>query len=236
MSSLRSYQAPQDRQSAWDTAPPKHREPDESILEHERKRKVEVKCLELQLELEDNGSVFFAFSDSPSFTKTTSRNSIEGDQIEEQVNLLREKLLKNLANMAPPAKTLKASDTHAIAVAKKAELSKMASALGTSPGYQEGEAFDREKQEEKRRRRMIERQERERKREEDRGRIQAQRAKWAEKRERDRREREPVVVSRRSESPPLRPERPERPERARSASSCSSMSVSSRSRSRSDRA
>jgi serine/arginine repetitive matrix protein 2 len=40
--------------SSWDIAPPKHREPDEAILEHERKRKVEVKCLELQLELEDN--------------------------------------------------------------------------------------------------------------------------------------------------------------------------------------
>ena len=42
-----------DRSNAWDAAPPKHREPDKEILEHERKRKVEVKCLELQLELED---------------------------------------------------------------------------------------------------------------------------------------------------------------------------------------
>jgi serine/arginine repetitive matrix protein 2 len=53
LSALRSYQSPQDRQAAWDTAPPKHREPDQAILEHERKRKVEVKCLELQLELEE---------------------------------------------------------------------------------------------------------------------------------------------------------------------------------------
>lgn len=55
LSALRSYQSSQDRQSAWDTAPPKHREPDQAILDHERKRKVEVKCLELQLELEENG-------------------------------------------------------------------------------------------------------------------------------------------------------------------------------------
>ena len=47
----------QDRASAWDAAPPKHREPDAEILEHERKRKVEVKCLELQLKLEDEGYV-----------------------------------------------------------------------------------------------------------------------------------------------------------------------------------
>ena len=55
LSVLRSRDTPADRANAWDAAPPKHREPDKEILEHERKRKVEVKCLELQLELEDNG-------------------------------------------------------------------------------------------------------------------------------------------------------------------------------------
>jgi serine/arginine repetitive matrix protein 2 len=55
LSYLRSQQPGQDRASAWDSAPPKHREPDQAILEHERKRQVEVKCLELQLQLEDDG-------------------------------------------------------------------------------------------------------------------------------------------------------------------------------------
>ena len=55
LSTLRAHETAADRASAWDAAPPKHREPDEGILEHERKRKVEVKCLELQLELEDQG-------------------------------------------------------------------------------------------------------------------------------------------------------------------------------------
>ncbi len=55
LSVLRSRDTPSDRTNAWDAAPPKHREPDKEILEHERKRKVEVKCLELQLELEDKG-------------------------------------------------------------------------------------------------------------------------------------------------------------------------------------
>lgn len=55
LSALRSRESAQDRASAWDAAPPKHREPDQGILEHEAKRKVEVKCLELQLELEDKG-------------------------------------------------------------------------------------------------------------------------------------------------------------------------------------
>ncbi len=55
MSVLRTRDTHNDRANAWDAAPPKHREPDKEILEHERKRKVEVKCLELQLELEDKG-------------------------------------------------------------------------------------------------------------------------------------------------------------------------------------
>ena len=53
LSVVRSRDTHSDRANAWDAAPPKHREPDKEILEHERKRKVEVKCLELQLELEE---------------------------------------------------------------------------------------------------------------------------------------------------------------------------------------
>jgi len=56
LSTLRVHE--RNDKSAWDTAPPKHREPDEAILEHERKRKVEIKCLELQLELEDKEYVY----------------------------------------------------------------------------------------------------------------------------------------------------------------------------------
>lgn len=33
--------------------PPVHRAPDEGILEHERKRQIEIKCLELRDKLED---------------------------------------------------------------------------------------------------------------------------------------------------------------------------------------
>ena len=53
--------------------------------------------------------------------------------------------------MLPPptsAKSLKPSDTHALAAAKKSELNKMAAALGTRSDYTEGDAFNREKQEE----------------------------------------------------------------------------------------
>ncbi|KAI0036000.1 hypothetical protein K488DRAFT_28959, partial [Vararia minispora EC-137] len=145
LSALRSHDRMQDRQSAWDAAPPKHREPDQEILEHERKRQVEVKCLELQLQLEDDG--------------------VDEDETEKQVGALREKLLATLA-LSKPAKSLKLSDTHGMAAAKKAEMNRMAAALGTRRDYAEGEAFDREKQEEQRQRRMVEREEREARREE----------------------------------------------------------------------
>jgi predicted site-specific integrase-resolvase len=36
----------------------KHREPDKEILEHERKRKVEVACIELRDKLEEQGFVY----------------------------------------------------------------------------------------------------------------------------------------------------------------------------------
>ncbi|KAJ7117360.1 cwf21 domain-containing protein [Mycena crocata] len=156
LSSLRSHEPAQDRQSAWDAAPPKHREPDEGILEHERKRKVEVKCLELQLQLEDDG--------------------LDEDKIEEQVGALRDKLLANLAAMGPPAGRIKSSDTHALAAAKKTELSKLANAFGTRSNYVEGDAFNREKQEEFRAQKAIEREERDRRRDAERVRMDEQKA------------------------------------------------------------
>lgn len=38
-----------------DNGQPIHRQPDQGILDHEKKRKVEIKCLELRDELEDKG-------------------------------------------------------------------------------------------------------------------------------------------------------------------------------------
>ena len=57
LSVLRRHETAEDKAAAWQITPPKHREPDQGILEHERKRKVEVKCLELRLKLEDDGYV-----------------------------------------------------------------------------------------------------------------------------------------------------------------------------------
>ncbi|KAH8830674.1 hypothetical protein DL96DRAFT_1593913 [Flagelloscypha sp. PMI_526] len=166
LSALRPHEKDRNANN-WDVAPPKHREPDQAILEHERKRGVEVKCLELQLELEDEG--------------------LEADEIEKKVDELRQKLMRQLHSFAPSAKNLRASDTHAIAAAKKTELSRMARALGTRMDYVEGEAFDREKQEEIKAKRAVEREERDRQREDARAKMLEQKEKWeAEKKEKDR--------------------------------------------------
>ena len=130
--------------------------------------------------------------------------SFEEDEIERQVTALRERLL----SMLPPptsAKSLKPSDTHALAAAKKLELNKMATALGTRSDYTEGDAFNREKQEELRQKRMIEREERDQRREEERRRLAEQKEKWEqEKREKERlrrREEDMKRHERRSRSP-----------------------------------
>ena len=57
LSHMRSHDTAADRM-VLDAAPIKHREPDQEILEHERKRKVEVACYELRVKLEDEEYVY----------------------------------------------------------------------------------------------------------------------------------------------------------------------------------
>ncbi|KAJ1723805.1 RNA-splicing factor [Coemansia erecta] len=119
-------------------AAPKSKHIDQGIIEHERKRQVEVKCLELQDKLEDQG--------------------LPEDEVEEQVDKYRQQLLKNLDNLdASGGKAIKAFETHKIAEAKSRENKRMASALRIDGEYVEGEAFDKELQELKRQKRMLER-------------------------------------------------------------------------------
>ncbi|KAJ1311018.1 hypothetical protein OPQ81_009524 [Rhizoctonia solani] len=165
LSHLRSRDAQQDMHKF--DQPPKHREPDAGILEHERLRKIEVRCLELQLELEEN--------------------NIPEENIEAEVSKLREQLMASVTNVPTSAKNLKPTDTHGMALAKKQELDKMARALGTSANYVEGDAFNREKQEELRRQRAIEREENDRRKEENRQkREEENKRREAERREQDR--------------------------------------------------
>ncbi|KAI9026607.1 hypothetical protein CLU79DRAFT_742559 [Phycomyces nitens] len=101
-----------DRSSSHDfKAPlPEIRQPNQEILLHDRKRKVEVQCMELQIELEDEG--------------------LSEDVIEEKVQELRTRLNKNIDKILPRnAKDLMEHETHQRTAAKEIENKKMMKAL-----------------------------------------------------------------------------------------------------------
>ncbi|KAH9440706.1 hypothetical protein MJO29_009457 [Puccinia striiformis f. sp. tritici] len=105
--------------------------PDQSILDHQRKRRIENKCLELQVELEE-------------------QQELSEDQIESQVDSLRQKLLKDddrlLTHTNGP---LKPHESHEIAELKIKENEKFRNALQVSKNYKEGQSFDKEFQAQK---------------------------------------------------------------------------------------
>ncbi|KAJ2789702.1 RNA-splicing factor [Coemansia guatemalensis] len=133
---------------------PKAKPLDQGILEHERKRQVEVKCLELQDELEAQG--------------------LDDDTVEARVDKFRNQLLQNLDQLdLSNNKQIKQFETQRIAEAKIKENRVLASALRVEEGYVEGAAFDRELQELRRERRLLEK-ERDKMREEARRREREQ--------------------------------------------------------------
>ncbi|KAI5480577.1 pre-mRNA-splicing factor Cwf21 [Pseudohyphozyma bogoriensis] len=129
-----------------------HRAPDKDILEHERKRRVEVKCLELQVSLEDDG--------------------VAEEEIEKQVQALREKLLAVSEGQSGKERTgeIKSWERHELGQAKQVANERLRMAMGISKDHVEGLAFDQEAQA---RIKVEKAQERERAREE-RARIQVQ--------------------------------------------------------------
>ncbi|RKP06275.1 hypothetical protein THASP1DRAFT_2832, partial [Thamnocephalis sphaerospora] len=124
----------------------RERKPNEEILLHERKREVELKCMTLQLTLEEDG--------------------VPEAEVEEKVGELRQRLLKDLDQVQlKNAKLLKEHETHQLQKAKEEENVRMQAALGVSTEYVEGQAFDRELQERLRQERREAREARERERE-----------------------------------------------------------------------
>ncbi|KAF3925104.1 hypothetical protein AA313_de0209881 [Arthrobotrys entomopaga] len=76
----------------------KQRQPDKEILDHDRKRNVEVKCLELRDKLEDEG--------------------MDEDEIEERVSALRSAMMGQLDSQRVDARGLKSHQVHELAQAK----------------------------------------------------------------------------------------------------------------------
>ncbi|RHZ89684.1 hypothetical protein Glove_12g30 [Diversispora epigaea] len=115
-----------------------NRKPNQDILNHEKKRQVEIQCIKYQQKLEDEGKY-----------KET--------EIEDLVNKQRQKLLSTLDNMKDE-KNIQEHQVHQLSQAKATENEKMMRALGIKrQDYVEGAAFDRDLQEQKKRDRAAQR-------------------------------------------------------------------------------
>ncbi|EAT91224.1 hypothetical protein HBI56_017380 [Parastagonospora nodorum] len=105
----------------WEHAKHRPRQPDAAILEHEAKREIEVKVLELRDKLEEEG--------------------VDEDEIDDQCEGLRRKLdqeRKDGKDLGPNAKRLKSHQVHDLAKAKMEESERLRKALGISADYEEG--------------------------------------------------------------------------------------------------
>jgi hypothetical protein len=141
----------------------RQRQPDQGILEHDRKREVEVKVFELrdQLEEEEWVSLFFPppFLLVPTcmgrfwltFEMGLWTNRIDEDEIEKRCDELRKKLLEDLEKgIAGPRRNvrsgLKMHQVHELADAKIQESERLRQALKISKDYQEGSHWRRQEE------------------------------------------------------------------------------------------
>ncbi|KAK1247973.1 hypothetical protein MKX07_000861 [Trichoderma sp. CBMAI-0711] len=114
----------------------KQRQPDKAILEHDRKREIEVKVFELRDQLEEE--------------------EVEEEEIDRRCDELRKKLLaemnsKNKNNA--PRRTFKEHQVHEMADAKIKESERLRRALKISSDYEEGGHW--KKQEERLRESLV---------------------------------------------------------------------------------
>eukprot|EP00282_Hemiselmis_andersenii_P011623 CAMPEP_0114122808 /NCGR_PEP_ID=MMETSP0043_2-20121206/7890_1 /TAXON_ID=464988 /ORGANISM="Hemiselmis andersenii, Strain CCMP644" /LENGTH=188 /DNA_ID=CAMNT_0001215543 /DNA_START=220 /DNA_END=783 /DNA_ORIENTATION=- len=122
------------------------RKPNKEIMEHQKKRQIELKLMEFREAMEE-------------------RNWDE-DEIEAKVAEVRKKLMNEELKVADAAPNL--NETHAMAAEKERETKKFAGALGIRGEYAEGEAFDEELKERRKQERIAKREEEDRRREEER--------------------------------------------------------------------
>ncbi|KAI9832525.1 MAG: RNA-splicing factor [Sarea resinae] len=105
----------------------RQRKPDKEILEHDRKRDVEVKVFELRDKLEDEG--------------------VDEEEIEVQTSALREKLLsQSKKGDKMDARGLKMHQVHELAQAKIEETEKLRRALGIREDYEEGSHWTKQEE------------------------------------------------------------------------------------------
>ncbi|KAI2470645.1 cwf21-domain-containing protein [Annulohypoxylon bovei var. microspora] len=107
----------------------RQRQPDKEILEHDRKREVEVKVFELRDQLEDE--------------------EVDEDEIDKRCDALRKELQEKMnkgGRDAAPRKPLKAHQVHELADAKIKESERLRNALKISKNYEEGSHWKRQEE------------------------------------------------------------------------------------------
>ena len=144
------------------------RKPDEAILEHNRKRDIEAKLMQLEDDLEEQG--------------------VPESEIAERLRTKRAELERD-AERAKTKATRK-DDTHAVAQRKQEKMEDLRKAFGLSAAKasREGDAFDRELQQQLREKRRVEHEEQVKQREAQRRKEARRREKEAKRAEKEKRE------------------------------------------------
>ncbi|EMC96733.1 hypothetical protein BAUCODRAFT_39908, partial [Baudoinia panamericana UAMH 10762] len=104
----------------------RQRQPDKEILEHDRKREIEVKVFELRDRLEHQG--------------------VDEDEIDEQCDALRKTLESSKATRGLDTRSLKSHQVHELAKAKIEEDQRLRKALGIRDDYEEGSHWEKQKE------------------------------------------------------------------------------------------
>ncbi|KAJ3164017.1 RNA-splicing factor [Geranomyces variabilis] len=150
------------RDQPIDDRPPPMRKANKEILDHAKKRQIELQCAVLQDELE-------------------TRGDLSEDEIDTQVDKLRKELLGNLERMTQDVKKLQEHQVHELAEAKEKADARAREAFGIGKDFVAGAAFDRDLQAQIKKDKMLERQ----RREEEREQRAVERAAELEKRKKD---------------------------------------------------
>jgi len=121
---------PRDNFKPYDADSSKHRQrqPDKEILDHDRKRDVELKVFELRDRLEDE--------------------EVDEEEIELQTEALRKKLMAELdkGGAGKDKRGLKMHQVHELAEAKIKESDRFRNALGISKNYEEGSHWKKQEE------------------------------------------------------------------------------------------
>ena len=110
--------------------PPKAKKPDAGILEHNRKRKIELKIVEFQDAMEEQG-----------YTE---------EEVEKETSKLRTQLMSEDLRVKESLQKTRVTETHAIAAAKEKEMRQIANAFGIRNEYEAGSSFNAELQAQRR--------------------------------------------------------------------------------------